>query len=342
MSNVIHPQLHPDMKLPLLEQPLHFISIVIVNFNGKKWLKRCLGSLSKQTYKNYEIILVDNCSNDGSVAFVRQSFPLVRIIKSPANVGFAGGNNLGVKQAKGDMILLLNNDTWVKNTFISQLTEEYINSSYDVISPHEVAYQATTPTRSAQTVTIDIMGHPVYKAMPSGANFYLPGACLLFSKNLYQETQGLDENFFMYCEEVDWFWRLLLLKKKFGFAKSVTVNHAGAGSTGAGIKYSVFLWRNQNTLQMLLKNYCGITLFFILPLYFAQNICEIIVFLLLGETKIASSYYEGWIFNVKNLKKTMDKRRWIQHNRTISDLEVMGLMYRGPGKLHHLIQYAKK
>jgi len=169
--------------------------------------------------------------------------------------------------------------------------------------------------------------------------FYLSGVCLFFSKKLYFKTKGMDNNFFMYFEEVDWFWRLNLLNKKFSYVKDAYIYHYGSGSTGKGIKYLLFLWRNQNTLQMLLKNYEWFNLLWILPIYIIQNIIEIIFFLIILRPKIAFSYLEGWAFNIKNFSRTMKKRKWVQKNRLNSDWTIIKKMYFGFGKINHLINF---
>src|SRR4030042_5307912 len=107
------------------------------------------------------------------------------------------------------------------------------------------------------------------------SSFYLSGVCLFFTKKFYWQTKGLDDDFFMYGEDWDWFWRLRLFDKKIFQINGLKVYHAGAGSTGSGIKYLSFLWRNQNSLQMLLKNYRWFNLLWVLPIYFIQNIFEI-------------------------------------------------------------------
>ncbi len=86
------------------------VSIVVLNWNGKHFLKDCLETLLKQDYPNFEIIVSDNGSTDSSVEFVGRNFPSVRIVENKANLGFSGGNNAGIKAAKGEYVLLLNND----------------------------------------------------------------------------------------------------------------------------------------------------------------------------------------------------------------------------------------
>ena len=164
----------------------------------------------------------------------------------------------------------------------------------------------------------------------------------MVSNQLYRKSLGLDENFFMYCEEVDWFWRLVLMGKTCAYATDIFIYHAGSKSTSGGLKYTTFLWRNQNALQMLLKNYQWFNLLWVLPVYFFQNILEILFFMLVLKPKIALSYIQGWWFNIKHLKKILEKRKWIQENRLVSDYEIMKKMYIGFGKSRHLIVYYKK
>jgi len=242
-------------------QPL--VSVIIVNWNGEKWLKKCLGSLCAQTYKNTEIVFVDNASTDDSVEFVHKNYPEVIIVQSEINRGFAGGNNLGVTHSHGEYILLLNNDTWVKNNFLAELMSQYDTVKSDVIAPLESSYAGERQVR--YIMTIDIFGHGFGIHNTNRQSFYLPGACLLFSKKLYNETDGLDKDFFMYCEEVDWFWRLHLLGKTIYQCNDIFVFHAGIGNISDGMRYKKFLWRNQNTLQMLLKNYSWYNLLWYCP-----------------------------------------------------------------------------
>lgn len=315
------------------------ISIIIVNWNGKKWLKKCLDSLYAQTYRNFEIIFVDNASADDSVAFVEKNYPKVIIVKSDKNLGFAGGNNVGIQQAKGEYILFLNSDTWAENDFLEKIVTAYEQGHYDVVAPLEARYNGEI--QDPYIMTVDFFGHGFGIHNTNRQSFYLSGACLFFSKRLYEETCGLDDNFFMYSEEVDWFWRLHLLDKKIYQSKDIFVYHAGAGSLGKGIQYETFLWRNQNVLQMLLKNYAWYNLVWVLPVYFFQNVFEILAFLIFFKPKIAWSYIEGWWFNIRHFQEILKKRKWIQKNRKIGDYEIMKKMYCGFGKVYHLLGFVR-
>lgn len=316
------------------------VSIVLVNWNGKKWLNKCLRTLNNQTYKNIEIILVDNASTDSSVEFVRIKFPKAKIIENKKNLGFPKANNMGVKFSKGKYLLLINTDVWIDKDFIEKLVHIYKKNNYSVISPIVKNYDRGKGLINSPN--IDLTGAPAYFFPISRKDkiFYL-SSCYLCSKKEYENTLGFDENYFAYYEDVDWFWRLSLLGKKYGYADNVFVYHAGAGSIGKGMQYKMFLYRNQNMLQTLLKNYSALTLFFVLPLYIIQNLFEILFFVLILKFDISYSYIEGWWFNLKYLPRILKKREWIQARRKVNDWEIIKKMYWGPAKLRMLISYSK-
>jgi GT2 family glycosyltransferase len=317
------------------------VSVIVVNYNGEKWIKKCLDSVIKQTYTNIEIIVIDNNSTDTSNDIIDIQFPMVVFYQMGYNAGFANAVNKGIEMSRGEYIFLFNLDAWIEPTVIENLLKEKDNKNFDVIAPLEYSYDQKSLKKYRYATTIDNFGHPI-NIKDSNNSFYLLGACILFSKSFYITTKGLDNNFFMYCEEVDWFWRLQLCGKKIGYSVSEKIYHAGAGSTGKGIKYNVFLWRNQNTLQMLLKNYRWHNLLWVLPIYLSINVAEMIFFLFLGKPKISLSYLQGLRFNVVHLPRTLKKREWVQKNRKITDREVMRYMYPFSAKLVHLYTYFKK
>jgi GT2 family glycosyltransferase len=312
------------------------VSVIIVNWNGKKWLRKCLSSLSIQTYKNIEIIVVDNASIDDSIGYINEKFPKVRIVKNIKNLGYPKAVNRGVRIARGSYLILINNDTWVEKDFVERLFNFYKDNSYDIVTPREKHYDGSTI--SDKYSPIDFLGNPAFGVVLKTDKLFALSVCLFLKKELYLETEGLDNDFFLYYEDVDWFWRLQLLGKKFTMVENVFVYHYGSGSSPTGLNYNMFLWRNQNSLQMLLKNYSAISLLFILPIYFIQNIFEILLFLLILKPKLAYSYLQGWIFNIKNLRRILKKRSWIQKNRVVGDLSILKNMYPLPMRLIGLIK----
>lgn len=310
------------------------VSVIIVNYNGKKWLSRCLESIFFQTYSPVEVIMVDNKSSDDSVQYVKNFFPKTKIVESQINLGFAGGNNLGINAACGEYLLLINNDTWVEVSLISELVGRLESQNLDVVAPTAKCYSGQ-PVSIMPFENIDLCGH--IASLGGGHPFFLSGVCLLFRKDLYLKTGGLDSDFFMYFEEIDWFWRLNLLgNMSYKRFSDLAVYHAGAGGSLGQIKYLSFLWRNQNCLQMLIKNYSTYSLLWVLPLYIIQNLGEILFLILLFKFKIAFSYVQGWWFNIKHIKRTLEKRQKIQAVRKVDDTVIMKKMYFGPGKMLHL------
>lgn len=321
------------------------ISIIIVNYNWKRWLQRCLDSLMTQTYKNFEIIFVDNNSSDDSVDFVQWNFPKIKIVKSDNNLGFAWWNNLGISHAQGDLIVLINNDTRVEKDFLERYQQIYTDHDYDILGVTEKKYDGSgfwyTPVPK-----IDFFWHPVYITSTStnieSNLFYVSWVCCMFKKQFYYDTWWLDSDFFMYHEETDRVRRCRLYWHKIWQITDLFVYHKLSWSTWSWIKYKTFLWRNQNTLQMLFKNYTWYNLLWVLPIYITINILEMIFFLLIWKPKISRSYIKWWVCNIKLLPKTIKKRIIIQKSRLITDKQIMSYMYFWFAKLQHILKFYKR
>ena len=320
------------------------ISVVVLNHNGKHFLQKCLSSIIDQDYPSFEIILVDNASSDGSIEYVKETFPTVTIIHNKVGLGFAGGNMVGAKAATGDLVLLVSNDTWMPKHLISNLANYYKAHSFNVIAPYQGSYDGQ-PLPDTSSL-IDPLGHHIYLKGETHPPFYLTGVCLFCEKDFYLETMGMDADFFLYIEDADWFWRLILFGYTFNYVKGSYIYHSGAGSSGGSdskkLKEHIFMLRNRNTIYMLLKNYSLLTLCIILPLYACINFIEMIFFLALGKISIVKGYFTSWSYIIQNINTIIQKRSWIQHKRKISDIEVFKRMYKGPAKLMHLLQYYGK
>lgn len=321
------------------------VTAVVVNYNGRRWLDQCLSSLLEQqdgdVRLNMEVVLVDNASTDDSVVFVQKRFgERVRVVLSDRNGGFAYGTNLGVASARHNIVLLLNADAWIGPTCVAHLVRSAEAGGLDVVAPFEGPYDASErrPGGSPYVTTIDYFGHPYFSASArwrERPSFYLSGACLLFTRALYRETGGMDSNFFMYCEEVDWFWRLNLAGRTFAHVEGPLVHHAGSEAPSTALRADVFLWRNQNTLQMLLKNYSPASLAWVLPGYVMQNGLEALALLALGKPALARTYAQGLAFNLRHLRRTLRLRRHVQAQRVVSDRRLRAVMYPGSAKLAH-------
>ncbi len=320
------------------------ISIIVLNYNGVEYLKKCLASILHQDYPNIEIILVDNASTDNSVNFVSSTFPQVKIIRNKRGLGFGGGNLVGVKAAKGNKILLVSNDTWMKPDLLTKLNGFYDKNSFNVVAPYQADYESKSTYLN--TSLIDPFGHHIYIDNTETPPFYLTGVCLFCRKDFYLKTRGMDPKFFLYVEDADWFWRLLLLGYTFTYVPHSYIYHKGGGSTGGHntkkLKADIFLYRNRNTLYMLLKNYSLPSLFIILPLYIVINVFEVIFFTILLKIHIVKAYVISWVQIYSRLNEIRKERIWVQKNRVVSDVEIIKKMYKGSAKLAHLTQFYAK
>ncbi len=317
------------------------ISIIVLNYNGVSFLQKCFASIFKQDYPHLEVILVDNASTDNSVDFVKKTFPKVKIIQNKIGLGFAGGNMVGVKAATSKKVLLVSNDTWLPKDLVSTLNSYYDSHNLQVVAPHQGGYDGTE-NMPASTL-LDPLGHHTYSPGSSQKPFYLTGVCLFCERDFYLKTKGMDADFFLYIEDADWFWRIQLLGYSFDYVPNAYIFHSGAGSSGGHdkkiLKTNIFMFRNRNTLYMLLKNYSLISLIIILPIYLLINTAEIFFFSLMRKWSIVHAYIQSWVEVIQNWSTIMKKRQWIQKKRVVSDLTILKRMYKKPAKLMHLLQF---
>ncbi len=213
-------------------------SIIIVNWNGKHYLDTCLSSVFSQTYSNFEIIIVDNASSDGSMEFVRKNYPDVRIIELKKNHGFAGGNNIGIKQVLKDKnvryIALLNNDTKVDKNWLYELVriaegEENIGIAASIIFPmNNTNIDSTNPVNKLKNLHNWLM-HIYYRLQypPSVAH---ATACL-YRREMLEDIGLFDESFFAYCEDLELSWRAYKKGWKAKYVPSSIVYHEAGGTS---------------------------------------------------------------------------------------------------------------
>ena len=211
------------------------ISIVIVNYNGIKWLKNCLDSLYKQSYTNYEIILVDNCSSDGSCEFVKSNYPNVKLLEQNKNYGFAKANNIALKYANGEYLLFLNNDTIVQEEWLEKLVKAALdNPEYKLLASVQLPDQEGGKTRDI-TVYFDASVYSPKSSVKRNIvdSAFASGACFLVHKDWLKEVEYLfDEFYFMAVEDLDLSLRTLFAGGKIGYVMDSKLIHFVGGSSG--------------------------------------------------------------------------------------------------------------
>ncbi len=294
------------------------VSVIIVNYNGKPLLEKCLESLFKINYDNFEVIIVDNNSTDNTIEFVTKDYPSIIIIKLDSNKGFAEPNNIAAKIAKGNFLLFLNNDTIVTTNFISEMikviendkkiaicqslllkSDDTIDSSGDFIDDLGVCYNSKSIQHEVQEI--------------SSAR----GASMLIQKNIFDELDGFDEIFFATFEDVDLGWRSWILDYKTVLVPQSIVYHIG-GQTVNIFKNEIAFHGFKNQLSMKITNFESKLIFRILFQFFLKyGIRELKIWFdykINGMTNITPTKYEDKCADKPNFKIILKSIIWILRN----------------------------
>jgi len=198
------------------ENPL--VSIIIVTYNNKDDIEECLDSILNQTYKNFEIIVVDNASKDGTPDIVQRKYPTVRLIRSPKNLGYAGGNALGLKYAKGDYIVILNPDTIVDKNWLQELVSiANRDNKIGIVGACILLYDQPSRINALGNVLhftglvfCNAFCEPYDKYREKDQYLALPsGAAFLIKREVIEEVGFMDKFFFMEFSDTDFVVRAL-------------------------------------------------------------------------------------------------------------------------------------
>lgn len=310
------------------------VSVLIVNWNSEDNLRDCLESLYKINYQNYEVVLVDNASTDGSVEFVRKNFPKVKLTQAKRNLGFAGGNNLGLKNCKGKYVLFLNNDTIVTKEFLNDLVDIIENDlTISVIQPTILFHRPGTELHEK----INSVGSFLLKSgflyhLDYGKKFQKEkyediyeiftayGACFLAKKVTIDKIGLFDERYFAYFEETDFSHRVWLNGGRVVIYTKALIYHKG-GKTSEKLPSALIQYHSfKNRLYTYLKNLSLKNL--LLVLFPHLMICEIssVLYLLTGRPGYAIAIQKSIAWNLSNLGKMLKERSRIQKKlRKVSD-----------------------
>lgn len=249
-----------------------FVSVVIVNFNGAQFLERCLASLDAQTYHAFEIVLVDNASTDDSCALVEKKFPHVKIVQSAENVGFAAGNNLGIRAARGDLIATLNTDTCVEREYLEKLCAPMAADKVGACAPLMLEMEHPEIIDAAG-IRVDAFGYAWNVGAGENADsFAVPseiyGACAgaaLYRRAMLDEIGSFDDAYFGFYEDADLAWRAHRAGWKTSFVPDARVYHQHGASFGKISPRKTYLLA-RNRWWTTFKNFPTPQFYFVLPL----------------------------------------------------------------------------
>ncbi len=252
------------------------VAVVILSWNGKKYLEQFLPSVIQFTSPQLcEIIVADNCSTDGSVEFVKTNYPNIRIIQNTRNGGYAGGYNDALKQVNTKYFVLLNQDVevtenWVEKVIAVMEADERIAAAQPKLRAfHDREYfeyaggaggyldkfsYAFCRGRLFDTMEKDEGQYDDVKEI-----FWASGACLFVRSDIYNKAGGLDEDFFAHQEEIDLCWRINSMNYKIVCVPQSVIYHVGGGSLSYGNPRKTYL-NFRNNLMMMFKNLPASTL----------------------------------------------------------------------------------
>jgi len=238
------------------------VSVIVINWNGQHYLENCLTALRAQTYLNREIILVDNGSTDGSVAYVTATFPETRVVQCTENIGFAAANNLGFQNAHGAYLATLNNDTYAEPEWLTELVSA-------MQSDDSIGMCASKMVRWSDPTIIDSAGIALSRSgiawdryggvrdcVSESQLVDIFGPCAgaaLYRRELITQVGGFDSRFFIYLEDVDLAWRAQAAGWRCLYVPTARVLHIHSGTTVEGsASKNFFLGRNK--IWLLYKN----------------------------------------------------------------------------------------
>ncbi len=304
-----------------------FVSIVIVNWNGKKYIIQCLEAVFKQTYKNFEVIIIDNGSTDGSDRSIESYLPRIRLIRNQANAGFSKANNQGIKFSKGEFVLLLNTDAFIEPDFLEEAVKAAKSDERIGLVTGKILKQSSESGKKV----IDSTGHTGsrYRRFCDrggdeedkgqydicGYVFGVCAACGLYKRRMLEDIsidgEYLDELFFSYYEDVDLGWRAQLRGWKAYYTPLAISYHVRGGSGLHGRLGRCFDYRNWHL--MIFKND---SLFNILKDF--RQVCTYDYYR--SKTAFIEGYlFKSW-FGIIRLLPSVIKKRWIiQRKKTATD-----------------------
>jgi GT2 family glycosyltransferase len=312
------------------------VSIILISWNNELNLQECISSLLKQTFKNYEVILVDNGSTDNvlkNINVLDLAFPLA-IKCLPSNLGFAIANNLGAQLAHGKWIILLNADAYPAPDWLEKLikaAEE--NPEFNFFSSRQIQYNAPH--------LLDGAGDEYHISGLAWRRYYnhiqkeyalkqeeVFGACAaaaMYRREDFLKVGGFDEDYFSYFEDVDLSFRLRLAGGRCLYVPDAVVYHVGSASTGKLSDFVIY-YGHRNLVWAFIKDMPGSLFWLYLPFHLAMNLFFLISFTFKGK---GGAIFKAKLDAMRGIPSVMKKRKGVQKLRKVSVKELGRFMRKG-------------
>ena len=320
-------KINNELKNTEIEENDPLISIVILNYNAGNLLIDCVDSIQKSNYKKFEIIVVDNISKDKSHRKCKEKFPNIKLIENSENLGYCEGNNVGLRIANGEFVVILNPDTIVDPSWLSELLFAYKKNGDGIYQPKFLASTDHTMLLSTGNM-IQIFGFGYSRAKgdidkKQYENFekinFASGTCIFTSKKIIEEI-GLFESFlFAFHDDFELCWRGALIGINSFYVPTAIVYHP---IEGYSFKWSPLKFKllERNRKYCLLTLYSRSTFYKMIPGLLLVDIAVLFFYLSkgLGKMKI-----EADIEILRNLGKINEKYKKNQEKRKIADSDLI-------------------
>ncbi|MEF9426378.1 MAG: glycosyltransferase family 2 protein [Candidatus Mariimomonas ferrooxydans] len=306
------------------------ISAIIVNFNGRHLLKACLESLYNQSFRDMEIIVVDNASEDGSVQYVKDLFSDVRVISLSENLGYASAGNEGLRRSNGRYIALLNNDVeldrhWLENLFVAMEA----NPEAGIGASKILVYGANMIDSAGDGYATSLKGFKRGEGKSAeeyNIQEYIFGACAgaaLYRRTMLDKIGFMDDDFFLIHEDTDLNFRAQLYGWRVLYVPKSIVHHKVRSSIGNMSDTAVY-YTLRNSEIVRIKNVSPGVFFRCLPAFILGIITEFYYFALKhGRFRL---YFKAKVDAVKLLPKMLKRRSDIIHNAKVDNKRLYSVM----------------
>lgn len=302
------------------------ITVVVVNYNGEDYLRGCIASLARQTFTDFETIVVDNASTDASLASIAEKPDRLIILRQDTNLGFAGGNNAGARAGRGKWLALLNPDAEAAPDWLAAMLRAAAKRpSHRMIACLQVNLHDPAKLDGAGDCYLAYgyawrggFGHPVADAPEAGECFAPCGAAAFYPRDLFLEAGGFDERYFCYHEDVDMAFRLRLMGERCQYVPDAVVRHAGSGITG---RTSAFAVRHgvRNGVWTYVKNMPGGLLLLTSPVWFVGALALLLRGALRG---VFTPTWQGFVQAFAGIRPALAARREVRARRRVSPAHI--------------------
>lgn len=287
---------------------LPLVYIIIINYNNYEDTIECIESLEKISYENFKILIVDNNSSNDSVNKIKDLFNKYETIQLKNNLGFAGGNNVGIKKAieyDADFILLLNNDTIVEANFLNEMINSFYNNAKNVgiVGPKIYSYYDKQISEAEGNINFfkfttnnNSYNKNDNKCQPEQEVNFISGCCMLIKKEVFDKVGLLPEEYFMYYEDTDFCTKALEREFKILYNPEAVIYHKESSSTGGKDSPFSIKWNNRNRIIFMHKYKYKVSKFSFLcsKLYiYVTRFIRILQYTVKNDKERADAIYDG-------------------------------------------------